>query len=215
MIIDLRTYTTKPGQLGAWLKLYEEQGWPLQQKYLKKCLGFYSVDIGVINRVVHVWEFPDAGERERMRGAMDQDPAWLAFRAQSPKYFITQENRLMKPVPFWPMKPAAEGPVGVVDKRTYYADPGKLGEFFKIYEAEGLALQVRHLGRCIGFYQSEIGPQHQIVHFWAYADIADRERRRAGMIADPAWQAYLAKSAPLFTHQEDEILKPVGFWKAT
>lgn len=212
MIVDLRTYTAKPGSLAAWLKFYGEQGWPMQLKHLPKCLGFYMTDVGVLNRVVHLWEYADIAERERARGTMEQDPAWPAFRAQSAGYLMAQENVILKPVPFWPMKAATSGPIGVVDKRTYYAHPGKLGEFFKIYQQEGLELQTRHLGRCLGFYQSDIGPQHRIVHLWAYADIADRDKRRTAMANDPAWQAYLAKSATLFTHQENEILKAVPFW---
>ncbi len=214
MIVDVRTYTAKPGQLGPWLKFYEERAWQLQLKYLKNCLGFYTVDIGTINRAVHVWEYPDTGAREHMRGVMAQDPAWGPFVAKSGSFFVAQENRVMKPVPFWPaMKPMSEGPYGIVDKRTYLAEPGKLGEFYKVYETDGMATQTKHLGRCLGFYQSEIGAQHQIVHFWAYKDVADRDRRRTTMAADPAWQAYLGKSAHLFTHQESEVLKPVSFWK--
>jgi hypothetical protein len=213
MIVDLRTYTSKPGSLAAWLKLYEGQGWPLQLKYLPKCVGFYMTDVGVLNRVVHLWEYADIAERERTRGAMEKDPEWEAFRVQSPGHFVAQETAIMKPVPFWPMQATTGGAAGIVDKRTYYAQPGKLGEFFKIYQQEGMELQLKHLGRCLGFYQSDIGPQHRIVHLWAYADVVDRDRRRSGMGADPAWQAYLGKTASLFTHQENEILKPVPFWK--
>jgi NIPSNAP len=212
MIVDLRTYTAKPGSLSAWLKLYEEKAWSLQTKYLPKCLGFYAVDIGVLNRVVHLWEYADIAERERTRGAMVQDPAWPAFMTASPAHFAAQENMILKPVPFWPAMPKGSGPYGIVDKRIYYADPGKLGEFFRIYEREGMELQTSHLGRCLGFYQSDIGPQHRIVHLWAYADVADRDRRRTAMNADPRWQAYLAKTASLFVHQENEVLKPVSFW---
>lgn len=213
MIVDLRTYTTKPGSLGPWLKLYGDKGWPLQLKYLPKCLGFYMTEVGVLNRVVHLWEYADIAERERARGTMEHDPAWATFRSQSPVHFVSQENVIVKPVPFWPkMKATTSAPLGIVDKRTYYAQPGKLGEFFKVYETDGMEIQTRHLGRCLGFYQSDIGMQHRIVHLWAYTDLADRQRRRDGMAADPAWQAYLGKTAHLFTHQENEILKPVPFW---
>ena len=213
MIVDLRTYTTKPGTLGAWLKLYEERGWPLQRKYLPKCIGFYMVDIGTINRVVHLWEYADIAEREQARGAMVKDAGWGPLVTQGVPYFAAQENVILKPAPMWPMQAATSGPAGIVDKRTYHAQPGKLAEFFKIYVEHGMETHVKHLGRCIGFYQSDIGMQHRIVHLWAYQDIADRERRRVALGNDPAWQAYLAKSAHLFTHQENEILKPVPFWK--
>lgn len=213
MIVDLRTYTAKPGSLAAWLKFYEEKGWALQRKYLPKCLGFYMTEIGVLNRVVHLWEYQDIAERERSRGAMAADPAWPPFVGHSATHFVAQENVVLKPVPYWPMKAATDAPVGIVDKRTYYAEPGKLGEFFKVYERDGLATHVKHLGRCLGFHQSDIGPQHRIVHLWAYTDLADRQRRRDALAADPAWQIYLGKSAHLFTHQENEILRPVPFWK--
>ena len=213
MIVDLRTYTMRPGTLGAWLKLYEEQGWPLQQKNLPKCIGFYMTEVGVLNRVVHLWEYADIAERERTRGAMVKDAGWAPLVAQGTPYFAGQENVILKPAPHWPMKATTSGPIGIIDKRTYYAQPGKLGEFFQIYAEHGQNIQLGHLGRCLGFYQSDIGPQHRIVHLWAYADVADRQRRRDAMAADPAWQAYLGKSAHLFTHQENEILRPVPFWK--
>jgi hypothetical protein len=212
MIVDLRTYTLKPGAMPAYLKAYGNNGWPIQLKYLPKCAGYYVVDIGVQNRVVHLWEYEDIAQRAKCRAAMEADAAWNGYRAASSIFMMAQENRIMKPAPFWPMKPAADFPVGLVDKRTYFLAPGKLSEWAKLYAEEGLAVQVGHLGRCLGFYVSDIGPQHQIVHLWAYSDLADRAKRRAAMLADPAWNAYYAKAADFFTHQENEILRPAPFW---
>lgn len=212
-IVDLRTYTMRPGNLAAFYKAYGETGWPIQNKYLPKCIGYYFVDIGPQNRVVHLWEYEDIVQRAKCRAAMEADPAWNTYRAGSAKLFATQENRIVKPAPFWPLKPSADVPIGIVDKRTYFLEPGKLGEWAKLYKEEGAEVQVGHLGRCLGFYVTDIGPQHQIVHLWAYKDLDDRVKRRAAMQADPKWHAYLAKSAPLFTSQENEILRPVPFWK--
>ena len=127
--------------------------------------------------------------------------------------FQTQENQIIKPTPFWPMK-GEGGTFGAIDFRVYTLHPGKLGAFFKLYETEGLATQVKHLGNCLGFYQSDIGPQHQVIHLWGYADIADRARRRGAMQADPAWNAYLSKAALLFSRMENSILRPAPFWTA-
>jgi hypothetical protein len=212
-IVDLRTYTMQPGKLGAFYKAYGETGFPIQKKHLPKCIGYYYVDIGVQHRVVHLWEYEDIAQRAKCRAAMEADPAWNTYRAGSAEFFATQENRIMKQAPFWPIKPTVEGPNNVIDKRTYFLKPGKLGEWAKNYAEDGLAVQIGHLGRCIGYYVTDIGPQHQIVHLWAYSDLEDRVRRRAAMMADPKWQAYLAKGAGLFTHQENEILRPVPFWK--
>lgn len=100
----------------------------------------------------------------------------------------------------------------IVDHRTYTLRPGTLAEYVKAYQAEGLAVQSRHLGKPIGWYTSmDIGPLNQIVHMWAYEDLADRAKRRAAMQADPEWQAYLKKVTPLIMTMENKILSPAPF----
>ena len=212
MIVDMRTYTLHPGRLGAYLKLYESEGWSIQRGHLGDPLGYYFVDIGLLNRVVHLWGYPDIAERERRRAAMLSDPAWNAYRAKSVLFFQHQENRVLKPTPFWPMKAESSGPIGIVDLRVYTLQVGKLAEYFRIYEGDGLATQVKHLGRCIGYYQSDIGTLNQVVHLWAYESIQDRETRRARMAADPAWGGYLAKATGLIIDMQNLTIKPVAFW---
>ena len=74
----------------------------------------------------------------------------------------------------------------IVDHRTYAIKPGKLNEFLKLYEKEMLPLQLKYLGHCVGWYVSnDIGPLSQIVHMWAYKNLADREERRGRLAQDP------------------------------
>lgn len=101
----------------------------------------------------------------------------------------------------------------LVEQRTYTTHPGKISEFFKHYEAEGLAVQTAILGRLVGFYQTELGPLNQIVHMWAYTDMNDRAARRAKLFADPTWQAYIPKILPLLVSMESKILMPAPFFK--
>ena len=100
----------------------------------------------------------------------------------------------------------------IVDHRTYTLKPGTLKSYLELYEREGLPAQSRHLGKPIGWYTSmDIGPLNQIVHLWAYEDLADRAKRRAAMQADPEWQAFLAKIQPLIHTQQNRILVPTAF----
>ncbi len=101
----------------------------------------------------------------------------------------------------------------IVDLRTYTMIPGRLKAFLELYEAEGLPVQIRHLGKPLGYFATEIGTQNQVVHLWGYASLADREQRRAAMEADPAWIAYRRKSAEggNVQYQENKILKSVSF----
>lgn len=99
----------------------------------------------------------------------------------------------------------------IVDHRTYTVAHGRMEEYLERYERVALPIQLRHLGRLLGFYVSDIGPLNQVVHLWAYDSLADREARRARMAADPEWQAFMKGNAGTFVHQEIKILKPTRF----
>jgi len=103
----------------------------------------------------------------------------------------------------------------IVDLRTYTIPVGLLGEFIALYAAEGLALQVRHLGEPLGFFTTEVGELGQVVHLWRYDDLADRERRRAALEADSGWLAYRSKASArgLVVRQVNTILREVDFSK--
>ena len=97
----------------------------------------------------------------------------------------------------------------IVEERIYTLHPGKVPEYMKHYENEGLAVQTRHLPRMVGYFTTEIGPLNQVVHMWGYDSLDQRTERRAALGADPAWQAYVAKIRPLIITQESKILLPM------
>jgi NIPSNAP protein len=99
----------------------------------------------------------------------------------------------------------------IVEERIYTAIPGKSLEYVRMYEAEGLAIQRPILGNLVGYFTSEIGTLNQIVHMWAYEDLADRAERRARLLSDPRWKAYSAKVVTLLLKQENRILIPAPF----
>jgi hypothetical protein len=106
MIVDMRTYTARPGKLAAYVKLYQEYAWPLQQKYLGTCLGWYTSTDGAMNTLVHLWRFESQGDREQRRAAMAQDPAWQEFMRLSGEagYLLKQENSFLIPTAFSPQQ---------------------------------------------------------------------------------------------------------------
>jgi hypothetical protein len=100
----------------------------------------------------------------------------------------------------------------IVEERVYTLHPGKLPAFLKVYEEQGLAVQRRILGGLIGHYVSEIGTLNQVVHLWAYESLDDRERRRALLMLDAGFKAYLAAALSLIQTMENRILKPSPFY---
>ena len=99
-----------------------------------------------------------------------------------------------------------------VEERMYTLQVGKAAEYLKQYESEGMAVQLRHLPHMVGYYVNEVGAQNLIVHLWAYEDLNQRDKCRAAMQADPAWQAYLPKVRALIVSQETRIMKCAPFF---
>lgn len=101
----------------------------------------------------------------------------------------------------------------IVDHRTYTCHPTKLNKWVALYEKYGLPVQKKHLGTLLGFFVTEVGPLNQVVFMWGYADMGDRERRRATMAKDPDWQDFIRRNEELgaLKSQENKIVVPVPF----
>src|SRR3984957_9300546 len=102
----------------------------------------------------------------------------------------------------------------IFDHRTYTIKPNRLARFLETYERRALPLQTKYLGEPYGFFVSHIGPLGRVVHLWQYEGLADRERRRDAMEADPEWQAYrqVALEQDTLVEMENQILKPASFF---
>ncbi|MEP6812201.1 MAG: NIPSNAP family protein [Actinomycetota bacterium] len=99
----------------------------------------------------------------------------------------------------------------IVEQRDYHVITGKLNELVKLYETEGIELQKRHLGNLIGAFATDIGALSTYTTLWGYDNFAERETRRAKLLADDAWKAFLAKIQPLIHTQQNRILVPTSF----
>ena len=103
MLLDLRTYTCKPGTIKKHLELYERLGKAPQSKHLGQPLAYMTTETGNPNQYVHIWVYENAGDREAKRAAMWADLDWIAYTQESAKLgaLEAQENKLMVPVDFF------------------------------------------------------------------------------------------------------------------
>lgn len=100
----------------------------------------------------------------------------------------------------------------IVEERMYVLHPHcGVADYLKVYEEEGMAIQMPILGHCVGYFVTEIGMLNQVVHLWGFADLVDRQQRRDRLNADPAWLACVAKLRPMIRSMENRILVPTRF----
>ena len=109
MLLDVRTYTVRPGRLQAHFELYEKYGKAPQTRHLGQPLAYSKGETGDPNEYLHIWVYQSAGDRETRRAAMQSDPEWLDYTKRSAELgaLVSQSNKLMTPVDFFDFKPPA------------------------------------------------------------------------------------------------------------
>ena len=104
MIVEERIYTLHAGKVPEMVKLYGEEGLPLQEKYLGKFIGYFTTETGNLNQVVFMWGFESLHDRTARREKMAKDPAWQGYLKKVQPLILTQENRILRPASFSPIR---------------------------------------------------------------------------------------------------------------
>jgi hypothetical protein len=104
MIVEERIYTLYPGKVSEMVKLYGEEGLALQQRHLGEFIGYFSTETGNLNQVVFMWGYDSLDDRAARRERLAQDPEWQRYLQKAVQLILTQENRILKPAPFSPIR---------------------------------------------------------------------------------------------------------------
>ncbi|MDN5842057.1 MAG: NIPSNAP family protein [Alcaligenaceae bacterium] len=97
----------------------------------------------------------------------------------------------------------------LIDHRIYTIALRKMPEFLDVFDRLAMPVLLETLGNPMGFYVSQVGPLNQLVHLWAYKDLADFEERAKRRDTHPDFPAYLAASEKLITAQENRLIKRI------
>ena len=104
MIVEQRDYHVITGKLNELVKLYETEGIELQQSYLGNLLGVFTTDIGALSTYTSLWGYDDFAQREERRAKLQADEQWKAFLAKIQPLIHTQQNRILVPTAFSPIR---------------------------------------------------------------------------------------------------------------
>ena len=96
------------------------------------------------------------------------------------------------------------------EKRTYDVTVGKMAELVGHYSSSGWAAieaggYDQHL---VGYFTSDTGQLHQLVHIWRFEDDAERRAFWARLYDDDDFMAFAAEIRPLIERQDVQLLNP-------
>src|SRR6201997_1785148 len=106
VLIDHRYYRIKAGMVPAHLDLYEQTGFKAQSRHLGQPFAYLFTESGEVNTLVHMWLYDDVADRARKRASMAADPEWQNYLRLNNEagYTVSQQNNLMLPAKFAPLK---------------------------------------------------------------------------------------------------------------
>jgi hypothetical protein len=104
VILEIRDYNVYTGKLAELLRLYEEEGIPIQEEVLGGFVGAFTTDVGALSTYTHLWRYDSYEERERRRAALQARDDWKAFLAKIQPLIHTQQNRILVPTSFSPLR---------------------------------------------------------------------------------------------------------------
>src|ERR1700747_2032473 len=96
VIYEIRTYTTKPGQVREYENRFAE-AYPTRAQY-SKLFGYFHTELGPLNQIVHIWPYQSLQERADIREAAGKDSSGK-WPPGGTDLLATQENDILIPVP--------------------------------------------------------------------------------------------------------------------
>ena len=212
IIVDVRKYTLKPGQLLNYLDYYSKYGYVIQRNILGYCIGWYIVDNGMQNTVIQLWKFKSFSDYEERKANLLKNIEWTNFKIKIKGIFFNQESSLIKPLNLISLKSKKNNPK-IVDFRSYTLNHGMLNHFLMIYKKYGIRLQSKYWNDNLGYFTTFTGTQNQIIHLWGFNSYEEKDNRRNQLMHLEEWKNYLEKIFPLFKVMENMTMRPAFFWK--
>jgi hypothetical protein len=100
-VYELRIYRLRPGKVAEWGRLVQA-ALPIREKYSSP-VGFWQVEVGPLNTVVHIWPYRDLQHRAEVFKALGAEPAWAEFRTTYYPLVQAQESKILVPARHSPL----------------------------------------------------------------------------------------------------------------
>ena len=104
MILEQRDYHVMTGKLPELVRLYETEGIAIQEEILGGFVGAFTTDVGALSTYTSLWRYDSFAEREQRRARLQADPRWKPFLDKIQPLIHTQQNRILVPTPFSPLR---------------------------------------------------------------------------------------------------------------
>jgi len=101
------------------------------------------------------------------------------------------------------------GELELYERRTYDVNVGQMSKVLELYSNEGWpALEAGgHSEFLVGYFVSDTGPLHQLIHLWRFSSDAERRAFWNNLFNDEDFMAFAVQLRPLLQIQEIQLMQ--------
>jgi hypothetical protein len=201
MIIEMRTYTLRPGSIAEAEKRFGA-ALAVREKH-SKLAAFWHTEVGPLNQIIHVWGYDNFEHRAAVRAASQKEEGWPPPIRE---FVLEQQSEIFLPAPFSPpLEPRSVGPIFEI--RQYTLQPGAIPGMIERW-AEKIEGRQK-FSPLVGAWHTEFGALNKWCHIWAYKDANQRFEVRDKARAAGAWPP--GSPAGTVVKQVNAIVMPASF----
>ncbi|XP_069029609.1 protein NipSnap homolog 3A [Embiotoca jacksoni] len=206
---EFRTYSIRPDQNSAFLKLTNEKI-HLRTAH-SELIGYWSVEYGGLNQVFHIWKYDSYAQRAAVRAALAQDPCWMSeYISMAIPMLTSQDNEVVYLIPWSPLqRPPQEG--GVFELVSFQMCPGSPALWGDDFQAAVSSHDAPGYGKLMGAFHSEVGALNRAHALWWFESADQRAEVRHKAHTDPRVVAAVRSSVVHLDSQNNRLMFPCPF----
>ncbi len=202
MLHELRVYTLKPGTAAAAAETAATLGKDIRGDRYGKLEGYFTTDVGPLNRAVHFWSHDSYEARTKNRAGLGQNERWVKeYVPLIREKMLHQDVRILNPI-IAPRAP--EGTDNLYELRFYKLKPTMVKSWLDLFQSK-LAVREKY-SKIVALWHTEANETNEVVHLWAHKNFEARTAARIGSSADKEWQEYVKASRPMIDYQDSWLM---------
>lgn len=208
ILYEFRTYSIKPSEMNNFMKLTKEHI-DIRTAH-SELTGYWTVELGGVNQVFHIWKYDDYTHRATVRAALGQDKEWQEkYMTKMLPLLDKQENEITYLVPWCQlMKPEKEGVYEII---TFQMKPGGPAAWGKAFRAAINTHVNSGYSTLVGVFHSEFGLLNRVHVLWWHENADTRAAGRHKAHDDPRIVAAVRESVAYLVSQRNMLLIPTPF----
>ncbi len=194
-VYELRTYYAPQGKLGNLLSRFRDHTVRFFEKYGMENIGYWTPIENEENTLTYILGYPDREEQKTSWAAFREDQDWLKAKEASElngKLVDSVKSSFIGLSSFSPELILGDSGPRVFEMRTYYTNPGRLGDLHARFRDATMGFFEKHGMTNVAYFSlndDQPGAENTLFYIITHPDRETAKDNWTAFIDDPEWKS--------------------------